>query len=110
MRSAVGSHKLILAMVTAAVAIMLLASCVTPSQTILTHANAYAYYLNDYEYVCVDNLKSDNCDAYFAAMTNYKKRLIAASEAGQRGGKYKLQLKALDEAKTNVEAINGKRP
>lgn len=110
MRSAAGGHKLIVAMVASAIAIMLLASCVTPAQTILTHANAYAYYLNDYEYVCVDNLKSDDCDAYFSAMTDYKKRLVAAAEAKQRGGKYKLQLKALDEAKANVEAINGKRP
>lgn len=105
-----GTRKTVIATIVVVVTVLLLAACVTPSQAILTHANSYAFYLNDYETICVDNIQFDKCDAYYAAVVDYKKKLVAAAEAKQRGGKFKLQLNALKEAKAKAEAINGRRP
>ena len=105
-----GTRKTVIATIVVVVTVPLLAACVTPSQAILTHANSYAFYLNDYETICVDNIQFDKCDAYYAAVVDYKKKLVAAAEAKQRGGKYKLQLKALETARANAEAINAGRP
>lgn len=98
--------KLIVGAIALAIALV---ACSTPQQTILTHTNYYVHSLNDYERVCVTERTASDCDAYYSALVEYKQRLVNASEASDRGGSFKPQLRDLKDSKHRIEQISGKR-
>lgn len=93
----------------AALCLLALVACSSPQRTILTHTNYYVYLLNDYERVCVTERVFTDCDAYHAALVEYKQRLLNASDASDRGGVFKPQLRDLKDSKRKTEKISGKR-
>ena len=82
--------------------------CTRPAARVATHLNNREFYYNRYVEECVAVKGPVSCDEYQKAVNRYRELIIEADAANQRGGKYPLQLKELDNQLKKVKSARAR--
>lgn len=88
--------------------VVFLAGCSRPAVTIATHLNNREFYYNRYLEECVVAKGPETCEAFQRLVNEYKTAVIEAEAAQARGGRFPLQLKALEDSLKKVKSARSR--